>query len=352
MKVFAMDIGAGTVDTLLYDSKLDIENCVKMVLPSPSKVYAKMVSKATSLGEDLFIEGDTIGGGSLTTSLKQHIGHGLHATMTEKAALSIRNNLEEVKQIGIKVSETARDEFDGITITLDEIRLSMYETFLTNFGESLSNVKFVAIAVKDHGASPEGESDRRFRMKWMKEILKKDARLEAMAFNEKDIPPFLFRMRSGVEASKRHLPNTEVVVMDTSFAAIIGSYKDPVLEKANLLVSVNVGNGHTMASVTRDNILIGLFEHHTSALTRSRLEKMLIDFTNGSLTDKEIFEKGGHGLFYLEEAPGFNNIEAIAVTGPKRQLLKDSNLKLHFAAPGGSMMMTGPIGLVEAISRK
>jgi len=40
MKILAMDIGAGTSDILLYDDRKEsIENCIKMVLPSPSLVY-------------------------------------------------------------------------------------------------------------------------------------------------------------------------------------------------------------------------------------------------------------------------------------------------------------------------
>ena len=43
MKIFAMDIEAGTEDILLYDYKKNVENCVKMVLPSPSRIFAEKV---------------------------------------------------------------------------------------------------------------------------------------------------------------------------------------------------------------------------------------------------------------------------------------------------------------------
>jgi uncharacterized protein (DUF1786 family) len=40
MKILAIDIGAGTEDVLLYDDeKRSIENCIKMVLPSPCQVF-------------------------------------------------------------------------------------------------------------------------------------------------------------------------------------------------------------------------------------------------------------------------------------------------------------------------
>ncbi|MFW6117804.1 MAG: hypothetical protein ACOC6G_04380, partial [Thermoproteota archaeon] len=87
MKVLASDIGAGTEDLLLYDDrKQRIENCVKMVLPSPSQVYAARVGEATRLYQDLFVKGDTIGGGVLSSAFKKHVEKGLRLVMTEKAA--------------------------------------------------------------------------------------------------------------------------------------------------------------------------------------------------------------------------------------------------------------------------
>ena len=61
MRILAIDIGAGTEDILLYDDqKKSIENCVKMVLPAPSQVFAAKVREAAKLYKDLFIKGDNI----------------------------------------------------------------------------------------------------------------------------------------------------------------------------------------------------------------------------------------------------------------------------------------------------
>jgi len=50
MKILALDIGAGTEDVLIYDdAKESVENCLKMVLPSPSQVYAAQVRSATRI---------------------------------------------------------------------------------------------------------------------------------------------------------------------------------------------------------------------------------------------------------------------------------------------------------------
>jgi uncharacterized protein (DUF1786 family) len=41
MKILAIDIGAGTQDILLFDSNKKIENCISLVLPTPSKFISE-----------------------------------------------------------------------------------------------------------------------------------------------------------------------------------------------------------------------------------------------------------------------------------------------------------------------
>lgn len=100
MKILAIDIGAGTEDVLLYDDqKKSVENCVKMVLPSPSQIFARKVREATRLYKDLFVKGDIIGGGAFSAALKDHVEKGLRVYMTENAAYTVRNNLDEVREL-------------------------------------------------------------------------------------------------------------------------------------------------------------------------------------------------------------------------------------------------------------
>ena len=116
-------------------------------------------------------------------------------------------------------------------------------------------------------------------------------------------------------------------------------------------MAVNVGNGHTMAAIISDGRILGIAEHHTGMLDSGKLGKMLVDLAEGRLTDRDVFEDGGHGALYVDELPGFDGLEAIAVTGPNRSLIEGSGLEYRYAAPGGDMMMTGPIGLVEVVKR-
>lgn len=355
MKILAIDIGAGTEDILLYDDqKKSVENCVKMVLPSPSLVFAAKVNEATRLYKDLFIKGDIIGGGAFSFALREHVEKGLRVLMTEKTAYTVRNDLDEVRELGIEVvkGEDESASFKGDILAIEEVNLGQLQAFLTEFGETLSDVDVVAIAVQDHGVFPKGASNRKFRIQKMKELLKQNPSPESLAFREDEIPPCYLRMKSAAEASRRQLPNANVLIMDTAPAAILGCLKNPAVEEADPVLAVNVGNGHTMAAIIKKGKIVGVMEHHTRLLNPQKIQRLLVDFSDGKLTDEEVFKNNGHGLFFLSKPPGFSKIESVAATGPNRNILSKTNLAVHFATPAGDVMMTGPIGLVEATKRK
>jgi uncharacterized protein (DUF1786 family) len=353
MKILAIDIGAGTEDILLYDDqKRSIENCIKMVLPSPSQVFAEKAKTSTRQGKDLFVKGDTIGGGAFSHALKRHVEAGFGVFMTENAAYTVRNNLDQVRELGIEVVHDAGPEnFEGETLVLEEVNIGKLRGLLKFFGEPFSDIDFVAVAVQDHGVFPEEMSNRRFRINKIRELLEKNPKPEAFAFRENEIPPYYPRMKSAVQASKRQLPNAQVVVMDTSPDAILGCLMDPAVEDADPILAVNVGNGHTMAAIIAGGEVTAVLEHHTRLLNPQKMERLLRDFADGKLCDEEVFEDNGHGMFYLKKPPGFSKIEKVVVTGPNRKVLAETNLNVHFATPAGDVMMTGPIGLVEATKR-
>jgi uncharacterized protein (DUF1786 family) len=355
MKILALDIGAGTQDILLYDEReKNLENCVKMVLPSPSLIFAAKVREATRLHKDLFIKGDIIGGGAFASTLRDHVEKGLRVVMTKNAAYTIRNNLDDVRELGIDIvsGEEEPKDFDGKTLRIEEVNLKKLEVFLTGFNETLSDVDVAAIAVQDHGVFPKGMSNRRFRIQKMEELLKDSPKPETLAFREDEVPSYFLRMKSAALASRRQLPRAKVVLMDTSPAAIVGCLKDSVVEKANSVLAINVGNGHTMAAVISEGNVVGVMEHHTRLLDPKKIERFLVTFADGELTDEEVFKDGGHGVFFLADPPSFSRIELVAATGPNRNILAETNLSVHFAAPAGDVMMTGPMGLVKATKRK
>ena len=257
------------------------------------------------------------------------------------------------RELGIEIVQDAEPEnFEGETIVLEEVNIGKLGGLLKFFGEPLSDIDFVAVAVQDHGVFPEEMSNRRFRINKIRELLKKNPKPEAFAFRENEIPPYYPRMRSAVHASKRQLPNAQVLVMDTSPDAILGCLMDPVTQNADPILAVNVGNGHTMAAIISECEVTAVLEHHTRLLNPQKIEKLLKDFADGKLRDKEVFDDNGHGIFYLKKPPDFSEIEKVVVTGPNRKVLVKTDLEVHFATPAGDVMMTGPIGLVEATKRK
>ena len=335
MKILAIDIGAGTQDILLFDSQKKIENCISLVLPTPSKFFA---DKLKTIEGHVYIHGDTIGGGSLGRAILRHIQKGYRVVMEESAAYSIRNDLDEVKSMGIEVEKKPEaDLFEELEIR--EVNLPLFENFFSNFGEELK-VDVIAIAVQDHGVSPKGVSDRAFRFENMERILRKDNRPETFQFSEDSIPAHFLRMRSAVKTVRRTF-SIPVLVMDTSFSAILGC----IDEVTGPSLVVNVGNGHTIAALLIERKIEGLYEHHTHELTPKKLEHDLNLFVRGELSSRKVFEENGHGAITLK--PFYGDV-SVFVTGPNRDLFKGTSFKFVYAAPGGNTMMTGPMGLVKA----
>ena len=126
MRILALDIGSGTEDVLLYDDSKEVENCIKIVLPSPSLVYSRKICYFTKLRSDLFIKGGPIGGGRFTESLRRHLKTGSKIIMTKDAAYSVRNNLEEVRARDIPVieGENPPQDFKGETLEIKEVNIA------------------------------------------------------------------------------------------------------------------------------------------------------------------------------------------------------------------------------------
>src|SRR4030043_673160 len=239
MKILSIDIGAGTQDVLLFDSQKKIENCISLVPPTPSKFFAE---KLKTIESDVYIHGDTIGGGALGRTILHHLQKGYHVVMEESAAYSIRNDLDEVKSMGIEVGKKPEiDHFQELEVR--EVDLLLFEEFLSNFGEDLK-VDVIAIAVQDHGVSPKGISDRAFRFENMERMLRKDNRPETFHFLEDSISNYYLRMKSAVAAVKRAF-SVPVLVMDTCFSAILACLD----ELTGPALVANVGNGHTIAAL-------------------------------------------------------------------------------------------------------
>lgn len=349
MRVLALDIGVGTCDVLLYDSGRRLENCTRMVLPSPTRLLAARVEEAAARG-DIFVTGHTVGGGPFSRAVKRALAAGRKVYMTPAAALSIRNNLEDVASLGIEIVSSPPPGFDGATMTADELDLQPLAEFLARHGEDVRDLDGVAVAVQDHGSYRKGESNRKTRLAHMRAALEDDPRPTAPAYLGDEVPDAFPRLRSASLLAAQRFPGARVLVMDTAPAAVAGCLADPPVASrvpGNLLL-VNAGNGHTLACILSGGKVVGVLEHHTHRLDPGAFAGYLHLFCDGEARDEDPFMAEGHGLFYLAEPPGWEALDLVAVTGPNRGMLEGTGLDLYFPAPGGDMMMTGPLGLVLA----
>jgi len=333
-QMLAIDIGAGTQDILLYQGGREDENNPQLVLPSPSRVCA---TRLEGLTEDLFIHGDTIGGGRIGPLLERHIKKEYKVYMTERAAHTIRDDLNEVREMGIEVKETKPSDFAGEEVELKEVDIPFLLKVLNTFDEG-RNITLVAIAVQDHGFSTSGESDRVFRFSCFRRALVEQKGLTGLVYRSEEIPLYFHRMLSAAHRAIREI-EAKVMVMDTAISAIMGAMS----QSTEPQLIVNVGNGHTIMALIIRGQIQGLLEHHTSLLTMDKLRNYVIRFPRGDVSNEEVYNDGGHGAFLLEKPQAD---VAIAVTGPKRGMMKETGIPYYLPAPGGSMMMTGPWGLV------
>ncbi len=333
MRLLAIDVGMGTQDILLYDSKRSIENCFKMVLPSQTQIVAKRIARETRLRHDVVLVGETMGGGPCSAAVRKHIESGLALFATEKAAFTLDDDLDTVKEMGVViVSEDEAVELKASRIEMRDVDKLALEKALGLFGISLPDN--FAVAVQDHGYSPLA-SNRIFRFEHFRDVIKKGGALNSFVYKG-DIPMRFSRMK----AVERTLPGA--LLMDTGMAAIRGALLDENAKPPYL--AVNIGNGHTLAGIVDGDRLVSYLEHHTRQMIASKLDDYLERLCGGTLDFREVFDDGGHGC-YIGEAtePG-----SILVTGPRREIMRRSKLDFHFAAPFGDMMLTGCFGLMDA----
>jgi uncharacterized protein (DUF1786 family) len=139
--------------------------------------------------------------------------------------------------------------------------------------------------------------------------------------------------------------------MDSGMAAILGASLDGRCRNKKRFLVLDIATSHTVGAAMAGDELAGFFEYHTQDITLERLEQLLRDLADGKLSHEQILAEGGHGAF-LRQAVGFSAVETIVATGPKRKMLSGSQLPIEFGAPWGDNMMTGTVGLLEALRRR
>jgi uncharacterized protein (DUF1786 family) len=334
-RILAIDIGRGTQDVLLYDPAQPIENSTKLVLPSPTVIVGQAMRGAVAGRRPVHLEGPCMGGGGSVAAVEEALAAGFRVTATPSAALTIHDDPGRVRALGVVITEEA-PAGASIVRTADYMEPEL-RAALSLFG--IDYPEQVAIAVQDHGFSPR-VSNRVHRFSVFTSLL--DAGNWDLFALAPDPPhPSMSRMQAVLAAAPGAL------VTDTGPSAAIGTLLDPwVADRAEGGITlVNAGNGHTLCFTLRDRRVCGIFEHHTAALDTQRLTGYIRKLQEGTLTNVEIFDDGGHGAA-VREAVGET---PVAVTGPNRQRLLPGAWQ---AAPFGDMMLTGCFGLIEIWKRR
>ena len=338
--MLAIDVGAGTQDVLLWEAGQPMENNVKLVLPSWTTVLARQVKQATRAGRPVFLTGNLMGGGPVVSAMKRHMRAGYSITITPRAALTIRDNLDQVRGQGYTLVEGPPDLPDLVTLNTRDVDLAALADALAPFGVTIPET--LAVAVQDHGECLEG-SNRKFRFQLWREFVQGGGEMLGLAYRE---PP---RCYTRMLAVQQDAPGG--VVMDTGPAALWGILEDErvAAHGDEGLIAVNVGNQHTLGVLLRGERILGLFEHHTVLMTTDKLARLVDRLRAGTLSDGEVFADNGHGAFIDRDYSPGEGFDYVAVTGPQRHLA--AGLGYYFAVPYGDMMLTGCFGLVTATRR-
>jgi len=382
-RILAIDVGAGTTDVLFTQPGEPLENAVKLVVPSRTRVVSAQIAAATSRGGTVVFAGETMGGGASTEAMKRHTVAGLRFVAGETAALSFADDLERVRTRGVEIvsdSEAAEmaSAASGITtasgVAAASTRSAAEERITVVRSGDLDSAGLcaalrhlgmdpafdaVAVAVQDHGFCPH-RSNRAFRFSLWEKAVRERRPIGDLFYAAADVPIELTRLRAaaglaaelaaemlttgladGVLATDQ-AARMPVLVADTGPAALYGALPDGTDDA----VLINVGNGHTVVAVALHGCLAGVFEHHTGRLDGPGLVDRLRRFMAGGLGNDEVRADGGHGAVLAAPPPA--DLPLI-VTGPRRDMLSGSSLPLQFAAPHGDMMLTGCFGLLRAL---
>jgi uncharacterized protein (DUF1786 family) len=353
MRILAVDVGTGTQDIYLYDSRLDLENGFKLVVPSPTMIVHRRIQQATRRGEAVLLTGVTMGGGPSHWAAEDHARAGLPIYATPDAARSFNDDLDMVAEMGIQV--VSEDEAAGLPGSVRRLALqdfdfdAIYRTFQT-FDVALDDLAAVAVAVFDHGAAPPGYSDRQFRFDYLDERIRDENRLSTFAHRSEEVPEIMTRL--GAVAKSAGGVDAPLVLMDTAPAAVLGATFDPEVRARGRVLIANVGNFHTLAFRLGPGGIEGVFEHHTGLLDLPALEDLILSLADGTLTHERVFEDHGHGalIYHQEPLPLTGEGWGVAVTGPRRGMMRRSRLRPHYPAPFGDMMLTGCFGLLAGVA--
>jgi uncharacterized protein (DUF1786 family) len=342
-----IDVGAGTMDVLWYDS--DSGRSFKLVTSSPVRTVADRVRCGSG---DLVVDGAEMGGGPVTDALRSRAREA-RVSITPEAARTLHHDPARVTAMGLAM--VAPDDARRLAaagtprLTLADIDAAQIRQISTAMGVPFA-FDAVAVCAQDHGTPPAGTSHLDHRHRMHAAALDPDPTPSALLYAADAVPATFNRLKT-IAADAARLPTSQVFVMDSGLAAILGAGLDPLARRNRHLMVLDIATSHTVAATLVDGRIAAYVEYHTRDLTVQDLDRVLMDLAEGRLEHAAVLAAGGHGA-YTRKRVGFNRLGLIVATGPKRALVRESPLPIMFGAPFGDNMMTGTTGLLEAVRRR
>jgi uncharacterized protein (DUF1786 family) len=348
-KFLILDIGAGTLDILYYSSEDELH--YKAVVKSP---ILTVEEKIRGLPGNLLLTGREMGGGIVSKILTER-ARKEEVIVSASAAATLHHSLQKVRSWGIRVIDDSEAEQLKRTnkyssLVLQDLDVGRLKSIVEGFGIPFQ-FDILGICAQDHGTPPEGVSHLDYRHQVFKAALDKDPFPHALLFRDSEIPSTFTRLRSIAE-SARLIPAKEIYVTDSGMAAILGGSMDSRTQAFERVLVLDIATSHTVGAILERGEMAGWFEYHTRDITLKKLDALLIELADGTLDHERILREGGHGA-HIRRKVGKGALETIVATGPKRSLVQNSRFPMILGAPLGDNMMTGTVGILEAIrSRK
>ena len=110
MRALAIDVGTGTQDVLLFDAEREVENCLRLILPSPTILVAGRIRAASAGRRAIVLTGDTMGGGPSAWAARDHAQAGLPIAATADAARTFDDDLAAVGALGVRIVDAGEAE--------------------------------------------------------------------------------------------------------------------------------------------------------------------------------------------------------------------------------------------------
>ncbi|MGD8294292.1 MAG: DUF1786 family protein, partial [Desulfobacterales bacterium] len=263
-----VDIGAGTMDVLWYDTETELH--YKAVVTSPVRYLAE---RAAKLPGNLVITGSEMGGGPITQVLKARAKEA-EVVMSLSAAATLHHDPDKVVNWGINIvddqkAEALSEDESYSSLVLADFDPKRLRPIVEGFGVPFS-FDAVAICAQDHGVAPPGVSHLDFRHNLFKEHLKENPQPHVLLHKSDAVPAVMNRLRS-IAISAGAISTDEIYVMDSGMAAILGGSMDLFARDSKRIVILDVATSHTVGAAMLGDEIAGFFEYHTHDITYERL---------------------------------------------------------------------------------